>query len=193
MSDTTALYRRLIRRETHSPKSMLAIVLAVIVILLCVWLGLELVLSLFAQPALLVAPVDMLSGVFALGDVIPGTLAAIGIAVALIGLVLVVASLTAGRRARHVIDADRAATVVDNEVIASALARHASAAGGISPDNARVSVSHRRAAVHLTPASGTRIDRDRVSAAVDEQLESYGLRPAVKSSVLVNATGKVGA
>lgn len=193
MSDTTALYRRLIRRETHSPKSVLAIVLASIVILLCLWLGTELVLSLLGQPALLVAPVDMIASAGLLGEVIPGVLAAIGIVVALIGLVLIIAAFSAGRRARHSIDTERAATVVDNEVIASALARHASAAGNVSPDNARVSVSHRRAEVHLVPASGTKLDRDSITSAVEEQLTGYGLKPAVRSKIVVNGSGRVGA
>ncbi|NQX26664.1 hypothetical protein HQQ81_04775 [Microbacteriaceae bacterium VKM Ac-2854] len=193
MSDTAALYKRLIRRETHSPKSVLAIVLASILILLCLWLGTELVLSLLGQPALLVAPADLLASVGLLDGVIPAVLAAIGIVVALIGLVLVIAAFSSGRRARHSIDTERVAIVVDNEVIASALARHASAAGNVSPDNARVSVSHRRAEVHLLPASGTKLDRDRVESAVDEQLTGYGLKPVVRSKVVVNESGRVGA
>jgi hypothetical protein len=190
MTDTTALYRRLIRRETHSPKSVLA--LASLVVLVCLWFGTELVLSLLGRPALLVAPVDALVSASRLGEVIPGVLAAIGVVVAVIGLILIIASLSAGRRARHSIDSERAATVVDNEVIASALARHASAAGRVSPDNARVTVSHRRAEVHLTPSSGTPTDRDSVSAAVAEQLSGYGLKPAVSQKVVIDAVGRVG-
>ncbi|NQX12758.1 hypothetical protein HQQ80_14060, partial [Microbacteriaceae bacterium VKM Ac-2855] len=129
MSDTSALYRRLVRRETHSPKSVLAIVLASVLIVVCLWLGAELVLGLLGQPALLVAPVDMLVAVGMLGEVIPSVLAAIGVVVALLGLILVIAAVSAGRRARHSIDMERVAVVVDNEVIASALARHASTAG----------------------------------------------------------------
>lgn len=193
MSDTTVLYRRLRRREMHSPKSVLAITLAVLVILTCIWLGVELVLSLLGQPALLVAPTDMLASPAVLETVLPGILAGIGIAVALVGVLLILAALTAGRRARHILDTERAVTVVDNDVIASALARHAARAGNTDPDNARVTVSHRTAEVHLTPPSGSRIDRDLVAVAIDEQLAAYGLRPAVKSKILLSSTGKVGA
>lgn len=193
MSTTRSTYARILRRETHSPRSLLAITLAIILIIVFAWIGTEIVISLLGLPALLVAPVDMLTSTVGLIDAPAEIVATAGIVVAVIGLILIITALAPGRRARHVLDTDRAATVVDNEVIASALARHASYAGNVDPDNATVSVSHRRAVVHLTPTSGVPVNRDHVTEAVTEQLESYGLRPAVRARVQIAERAKVGA
>jgi hypothetical protein len=191
--DPASVYRRVSRRETHSPRSLLAIVLAVVLILVFAWVGTEIVLALVGAPALLVSPASMFGAVLDPSAAPAGALAAGGIVAALIGIVFIVAAVAPGRRARHLLAAGRAATVVDNEVIASALARHASLAADVDPDNARVSVSHRRAVVHLTPTSGVPVDHAGVTDVVTRQLESYGLRPRVTTRVLIPHDGKVGA
>lgn len=190
---TNSLYTRILRRETHSSRSLLAIILAVILIVVFAWIGTEIVLALLGLPALLVAPADMFTSAVGLVNAPAESVATAGIVVALVGLLLIVAALTPGRRARHVLDTDRAATVVDNEVIASALARYSSSAGNVDPDNTTVSVSHRQADVRLTPTSGIPVDRETVTEAVTEQLDSYGLRPPVHPRVLLAAQGRVGA
>ena len=192
-SDNKALYARISRRETHSPRSLLAIVLAVVLIIVFAWVGTEVVIALLGLPALLVAPSDMFVSALGLAEQPAAIVAAAGIVVAVIGLVLIILSLSPGRRARHVIDTERAATVVDNEVIASALARHASYAGNVDPDNTTVSVSHRRAVVDLTPTSGIPANRDDVTEAVTAQLDAYGLRPTVRARVQIAEKAKVGA
>jgi hypothetical protein len=110
-----------------------------------------------------------------------------------IGLVLIIAAIAPGRRARHLLQSERTVVVVDNEVIASALARHSSVAGSVDPDNASVSVSHRHAAVHLTPTSGIPVDRDAVTGEVARQLESYRLTPPVRARVRISENGRIGA
>lgn len=189
---TDSIYRRIARRETHSPRSVLAITLAVIVILVAAWFGTEIVLSLLGQPALLVAPTDAKQSIITVAALPVGVLLTGGIIVAVIGVVLVIAAITAGRRARHVIRTDRAVTVIDNRVIASALARHASYAGNTDPDNTRVDVTHRRAIVHITPASGSTADKTAIQTAVDEQLDTYGMQPTLRSKITIRS-GKVGA
>jgi hypothetical protein len=187
------VYRRILRRETHSPRSLVAIVLAVLLIVALAWVATEIVIALLGGPALLVAPVDMVTATVGLADAPAAIVAAAGIAVAVIGLVLVLIALSPGRRARHVLASDRTAVVVDDEVIASALARHASVAGNVDPDNASVSVSHRRAVVHLTPTSGIPVDRDEVTAETERRLAGYGLSPAVSARVRISESGRVGA
>ncbi len=187
------LYRRIARRETHSPRSLLAIVLAVLLIVTLAWLGTEIVLALLGAPALLVAPADMFTSAVNLVDAPVGVVAAAGIVVALIGLVLVITAIAPGRRARHLLPTGRTVVVVDNEVIASALARHASLAGNVDPDNATVSVTHRRADVHLTPTSGIPVDQAAVIDHVSRQLDSYRLTPAVTARVRIAENGRIGA
>lgn len=185
-------YRRVLRRETHSPRSVLAITVSVVVILLCAYVGTEIVLAMLNRGALLAAPQDMLATLSMLGTTPPESPITVGIILMILGLLLLIAALTPGRRARHQLAASHAAVVVDNEVIASALARHAAHAGNTNPDNAIVSVSARHATVRLTPTSGIPVQRDAVSDAVQEQLTAFQLNPPIRSSVVIASSGKVG-
>lgn len=190
---TSSLYRRISRRETHSPKSVLAIILAVIVILACGYAGTEIILDMLGARPLLAAPADMASAVVAAGSVLPVYLIVAGAIVAVLGIIAVVAAVRTARRPRHLLESDRTAIVVDNAVIASALARHASAAAGVDADSTVVTVGHRTATVRLTPASGIPVDRDAVRGVIDEQLDRYQAKPALRGKVIIGKNGKVGA
>jgi hypothetical protein len=189
----TGTYRRIARRETHSPRSTLAIVLAVIVIVVCLWFATEIVLGLLNQPPLLVSVPALASAIVAVPSVPVAFLWAFGAVAALLGLVLIVAAVTPGRTARHIVATEQTVSIVDNQVVASALARHAAFAANVNPDNVRVTVSHRRAIVRLVPVSGLPVDVAAVTRAVDEQLAGYRLSPGIRSRVIVNESGKVGA
>jgi hypothetical protein len=187
------VYRRILRRETHSPRSVLAITVAVTVIVLCAYIGTEIILAMLNRPALLAAPQDMLTTLGEMGTAPIAPSITIGIILMILGLLLIVGALTPGRRARHQLASARAAVVVDNEVIASALARYATHAGNTNPGNAIVTISARRAVVRMTPTSGIAVRRDAVSDAVREQLAAFELEPPVRASVVVSSSGKVGA
>ncbi|WP_105035252.1 DUF6286 domain-containing protein [Cryobacterium aureum] len=192
-ASTSATYGRISRRELHSPRSAAAIAVAIVVILLCGWLGTEIVLRLIDQPALLSAPADLVDGIAAASTAPLSLLVGIAVGCALGGIVLLVLALSPGRRARHVMVSERAVTIVDDEVIASALARRAARTGGIDPDNTRVSISRRLTTVHLVPISGQAVHRDTVLTAVRDQLDGLQLRPALQTRVVVASGGKVGA
>ena len=193
MSDQNALYRRISRRETRSPRSTLAIVVAIILIALFAWAGTEIILRLVSQPPLLVSMPALATWIVHLSSSYPFALIIlIGIVIAVVGLILMVVSITAGRLARHQVTSERSAVIVDNEVIASALARHAAFAGNVDPDNVRVSVSHRTAVVRLTPASGIPVSKSEVEDAVAKQLDSYNLTPTVRSKVIIDHSGRIG-
>jgi hypothetical protein len=134
----------------------------------------------------------MLSALATLGSAPVGLPIAIGVILMAIGLLLVIAALKPGRRARHQLAAARAAVVADDEVIASALARHAAHAANANPDNTVVSVSARRAVVRLTPTSGTPVHRDAVANAVEAQLQAFELTTPLRSSVVIASSGTVG-
>lgn len=185
-------YRRVLRREMYSPRSVLAIAVSVVVIVLCAYVGTEIILSILNQRALLAAPEDMLATLATLGSAPVALPIGIGSALMIIGLLLVIAALKPGRRARHQLVASRAAVVADDEVIASALARHAARAANANPDNTIVSVSRRQAIVRLTPTSGTPVHSDAVANAVQEQLAAFELTAPVRSSVVIAPSGKVG-
>lgn len=193
MSSQKSTYARVTRRETHSPRSGLAITLAVILVVVLAWIGTETVLAMLNQPALLVAPVDMGRSIVDLATYQTGLVLAGGIVVAIIGLVLVIAALGPGRRSRHVLPSGRSAVVVDNAVIASALAREASYAGNVDPDNTEVSVSHRTALVRIRPSSGQSIDKPAIRSAVASALDRYEATPKLRAKVTVDKEAKVGA
>ena len=193
MTGTGSIRTRIQRRETHSPRAILAIAIATILILVFAWLGLELVLSLLHLPALLIAPSDMLTATARLATYPRAAVAASGAIATAVGLTLIIAALAPGRRARHVIDSERAVIVVDNEVIASALARTAAEAGGVARDNTVVTVSNRRAVIRIIPTSGVPVPSAAVTEAVTEQLQSFDLRPPLTAQVIIDTVGKVGA
>lgn len=188
------IYRRIRRRETHSPRSAAAIVLAILLILTFAWLAVEIVLSMANLPPLLVTPHDMSIALTEITALSSPVLIGSGLTLALLGVILIALTLAPGRRARHAIDSEETIAIVDDEVLASAVARQAAVAAQISPDNARVTVSHRGADVRLTPTSGYPINRTAVLAAVEDEVESYKLDPKLRAPRLfINARGKVGA
>ncbi|MBF4577591.1 DUF6286 domain-containing protein [Frondihabitans sp. VKM Ac-2883] len=190
---TKSTYSRIARRETHSPRSVLAIILAVILILAAAYAVIEIILAIARPKPLLVTPGNAAKGLVGANTIPVWILIVAGIILAIIGIWLIIASFTSGRRARHLIQTDRAVTVIDNEVIASALARHASYAANTDPDNTRVSVTHNRAVVEMTPATGRDVDKSRIQEAVNEQLAAYDVSPKLRSKIDIKKTGKVGA
>jgi uncharacterized membrane protein len=193
-SATSAHYRRILRRETHSSRATLAILLAVVLILVLAWIGTESVLQFFGFQALLAAPTDMVTTIAQLPEaVMPAALTAAGIVVALLGAALLLAAILPGRRARHTAEVGRTAVLVDNAVIASALARAASSRANVDPDQVRVSVGHRTAEVFVRPSSGFPVNQDAVKQAVLRQIEELDLRPSLRCSVVIEKRGVVGA
>jgi hypothetical protein len=186
-----ALYRRLVRRETHSSRSGSAIALAVLLILLFAWLGTEAVLAVLGQPALLVAPQDGASSLLQAAGAPIALTAAAGAVLAAIGFVLVVLSFAPGRRGRRSAGIDRTAAVVDDRVIAQSVARAAAYAGGVDPDQVQVSVGRRGVGVTVQRTSGVSADVASIREAVDAELGSYDVSPALKARVRVSEKGSV--
>lgn len=191
---TPALYRRILRRETHSSRSGLAIGLAILLVAVFAWVGVESVLAVLAQPALLVAPIDAFDAVVGVPEnVAPAVIIASGALMAVVGLVLMLVAVLPGRRARHTAAVDRTAVVVDDTAIASALARTASHHANIDPDQVVVSVGRRTAEVFVRPTSGFSVDKAEIVDAVQQQLDAFSLTPSLRSTVTIERKGIVGA
>ena len=193
MSETSTDYSRLRRRETTSPRSIPAITTAIIILLICAYLATEIILRMLSQPPLLVQPSALIAGALTAPETVAAVVLTTGIAAALLGLVLIIAAVSPGRRSRHIVDTERTLTIVDDEVIASALSRRAAVDANVDPDAARVTVSARRAVVTLTAASGTPISIAPVADTVQKQLEGYRLSPPLTGSVRIDQRRKVGA
>jgi len=188
---TDSTYRRLVRRETHSSRSGIAIALAVILILVLAWLGTEAVLAALGAAPLLVAPADAVSASLDAVSAPAGWLVAAGVVAAIVGLVLVIVGLKPGRRGRRGAASARTAAVVDDRVIARSIALTASLAGEVSPDQVDVTVSARTALVRLTPTSGRTTDARAVEEAVAAELAAYDYSPALTAKVSLAPEGKV--
>lgn len=188
------LYARIVRRETHSPRAGLGILFAVVLVLVIAWLGTESVLAALGLPALLVAPGDALASALALPSLVePNLLAITGIAVAVIGLLLVIHAVAPGRRAFHAGQAGRTALVVDNRAIATDIAARVGRATALAADQVVVVVGHRTVEVRVRPTSGHPVDKDAVDAAVTAEIERLALSPALRHTVTIEKSGVVGA
>lgn len=187
-------YRRIIRRETHSSRAGLAIGLSIVLILALGYLGVEAVLAALGLPPLLADPATAWSTVLGLPSTVdPVLLVVAGVVAALLGFVLILASLLPGRRLDHVAASQRAAVVVDNRAIASALARRAAHAADLDPDQVVVSVGRSVADVRVQPSSGWPVDRDAIDAAVGAEIERLELTPPLRHRLIVASKGVVGA
>jgi len=189
---TPAIYRRVVRRETHSSRAGIAIALAVILILVFAWFGIESVLAALGRTPLLVAPKSSVAAVLAAASAPVGALTAGGIVAALIGILLIVVALAPGRRGRRHGSSDRTAAVVDDRVIAQSVAQSAAFAGSVDPDQVHVTVARRSVVVDVTPTSGRPADVEAIGAAVDRELASYDFVPALRGRVRLETKGVVG-
>ncbi|MEO6529719.1 MAG: hypothetical protein ABI563_07520 [Specibacter sp.] len=184
---------RVLRRETHSPRSGLSVVAAILVTLAAIYALLEAVLAALGQPTWLVHPLAAAQWIADLpGSYPPALLGAAGVLMALVGLIFLGTGLLPGRRARHVIANPRVAIVVDDEVIASALAKSARMAAGVTREQVMVVVSARLVQVNIRPTSGIRLSEQAIQAAVEAQLAAMELDPRPAVTVKLAASGVVG-
>src|SRR5690606_15467391 len=114
--------RRVIRRETHSPRSGAATVVLLLVIAAAVYVGVEIVLDLLGAAPLLVAPGVALAWLVELPRYAPAGLIVAGAIGAFVGVLLISIAVTPGRRPKHRLGAVPHAVVVDNGVVAAAVA-----------------------------------------------------------------------
>nr|WP_258806052.1 hypothetical protein [Pseudarthrobacter sp. NS4] len=191
--------RRVVHRETHSTRAAVAIVAAVLVMLLAAYGLLEAGVHAIGQPAWLIEPQVAAERIVALPAGIPPLLlGAIGAVLAMAGLVFFLNGILPGRRARHVLSravqsGGGPAVVVDDEVIASSLARRARLAANVTPEQVMVVVSRRQVLVNVRPTSGVPVDEGTVLAAIQDELGQMGLDPSPDIRVNVASSGVIGA
>ncbi|PPF14076.1 hypothetical protein C5B92_15565 [Rathayibacter sp. AY1A4] len=184
-------YSRYLRRETHKSRSAAQIVVLVLIALVAAYVGTEAVLAILGAAPLLAAPSALLGAIVGVASLANPALIGVAVGTGVLALVLLVLALAPGARARHTVDDDRLAVVVDDGVIASSLARAARTAAHSRREDTRASLGRRTALVEVTPASGIAVDRDAVQSAVDEELARIGAKPAPRSTVRVSTSGRI--
>jgi hypothetical protein len=183
---STPVLRRVVRRETHSPRTVAVFVAVIVLILALAYIGLEIVLYLAAQPALLADPVAGWGWLVGLPTAQPAGLVIAGsVVLAVIGLIFVWLAVMPGRLSKHTLEAGGRAVVVDNGVIASALAQHLSEEIGIARENITVGVGHRSVDVTVRPGAGIPLDKSDVQAAAEAELGTYRLTRPVSTRVRI--------
>ncbi|KQQ05291.1 MULTISPECIES: hypothetical protein [unclassified Rathayibacter] len=186
-----ARYSRFLRRETHRSRSAAQIVVLVLIALVAAYVGTEAVLAVFGAGPLLIAPSALLAAIVGVGDLAPAALIGIAVGVAVLALILLVLALGPGHRARHTVEDDRLAVVVDDGVIASALARSARTVARSRREDTSASLGRRTAVIEITPASGIAVDKAAVQTAVDDEIARIAPQPSTRASVRVAESGRI--
>jgi len=185
---------RILRRETHSSRAGAATIAAVLVIVLCVYALLESGVRAVGQPPWLIDPSTAAERVIALpAGISPLLLGASGAVIAMVGLFFLLHAVLPGRRARHLLRDPRTAVVIDDEVLASALARRARTAANVTQEQVMVVVSRQLVVVNVRPTSGSRVSEEAVRSAVQAELEEMSPVPMPSVRVNLAPSGVIGA
>jgi Family of unknown function (DUF6286) len=185
---------KVLARETSSSRASAAVIAAVLVIVLCGYALLETAVRAVGQPPWLIDPDTAAERITALpGGIAPLLLGVIGVVLLAAGLFFFLNAVLPGRRARHVLADPRAAVVVDDEVIASALARRARLAANVTREQVMVVVSRRQVLVNIRPTSGVPLREADVQAAVQAELRDMAPSPLPEVRVNLASAGVIGA
>ncbi len=159
---------RILHRETHSSRAVVATTAAVLVIALAAYGLLEAAVHAFGQQAWLIEPQVAAERLVALpAGISPLLLGAIGAVLAMFGLVFFLNGVLPGRRARL--------------------------AANVTPEQVTVVVSQRQVVVNVRPTSGVPVDHDAVLNAVQSELGGMALDPTPEVQVNVAPSGVIGA
>ncbi|MBG6178997.1 DUF6286 domain-containing protein [Arthrobacter sp. CAN_A1] len=189
----TQLTRKVVRRELHSSRALPSVAAAVLISIICLYVMFEAALKAAGQEAWLVSPGQAGNWLGTLpGTVQPALLAAAGLVVFIIGLLFFLNAVLPGRRARHSIPNRRTAIVVDAEVLASALARRARIAAGVTPDQVLVTVGRRAVDVQVRPTSGMPVNVESIRDVVEDELRLTSVEPVPAVRVAVAPSGVIG-
>jgi hypothetical protein len=190
--DLLAVYRRILRRETHVSRSAAVSVTMAFVVLAAAVVVVAAAAVLLDQRVGGFDPRSVIDG----ARIAPrGLVAAIAIpaggVVALLGLVLVLQGVLPARRPRHTMSSERLAIVIDDEVIASAAARAARSVTRLGPDAAVGTVGKRTVDVVLRPAAGVDVPVVAATEAVEAEIAAIDCSPSVSPRIRVQPTGRV--
>ncbi|MDQ0238850.1 DUF6286 domain-containing protein [Arthrobacter bambusae] len=186
--------QRILKRETRSSRAGMAALAAALVIAACLYALLESALRAIGQPPWLIDPQTAAERLTALpGGISPLLLGALGGVVAMVGLMFFLNAVLPGRKSRRLLEDPRSGVVVDDEVIASALARAARTAANVTQEQVMVVVSQRLVVVNVRPTSGVPLHEERILAAVEDELQRMAPSPMPSVRVNVAASGVIGA
>ncbi|MGO2112164.1 MAG: DUF6286 domain-containing protein [Pseudoclavibacter sp.] len=183
---SSAVLKRVVRRETHASRTAATVIVLVIVVLAAVYAGIEIVLHLLGAAPLLVSPGAASAWFVTLPSLQPqATVVAGGALAAVAGVVLVWHALAPGRRPKHHLRGAPHAVVVDNGVIASSIAERVRRELDLPKGAVVVGLGHRIADVTVRPEPAQELQKRHVQAIAEQELAGYDLSPRVKARARV--------
>lgn len=187
MTNEQAIYRRVLRRELQAPRTIPAVVVATIGIVLL--LGLMVVgIWWWVDPRFRQDVQPWLAGVAGLGQEWAASMG-IGVVLVLLAFVLLGLAVVPGRRPRRGRSTDRAVLLVDDGVIADSIAETVARRTGVERSRVSVTIGRREATVRITPTSGVPVDRAAAASGVEDALSGIGF--ALTPRVIVAPEGVI--
>lgn len=191
MSDIEAATIR--ARELTSGRSPAAIVLAVLIIVLCGYALFEASLKVLGQEPLIATPETWWRWISTMpAEANSYVLTAGGIALTLLGLTFFLHGVRTGRRPKHSIQCDDAVLIVDDQVLAAALARRTRLDAAVGPGQVLVIVNGDHLEVQIRPTSGTPLGAETVIAGLEDELRINRVEPLPKIKVKISEVGVIG-
>ncbi|MFJ2502928.1 hypothetical protein [Microbacterium sp. NPDC087592] len=187
MTNEQATYRRVLRRETHTSRTVAAMVVASIGALLLIALLAGAVWWLvdggFRDAA--ARPLEEIS----VGVQQPPVLFTVGGVLTALAVVLLALALLPGRRARRARLTERSALLVDDGVIADSIAAAVARRAGVERSRVAVFVGRRTVEVRITPTSGVFVRVADAEDAANDILAGIGFSATPR--VIVEPNGVV--
>lgn len=189
---TSPVLQRVVRRETHSPRTVATVIVLILLAAGAVVLAFEIVRHLSGLSPWLFNPGAAATWLADLPDAPQAAVVAGGLAVAAAGLLILWFAVAPGRRPKHQLGAFTHPVLTDNGVIASALAEDLRRELDLARDGVVVGISHRTADVTVRPEPGQLLEAARVRALAEQSLSGYSLLPAVTVRVRVHRRAETG-
>jgi len=187
VSSERAVYRRVLRRETHSSRAGAAITVATFLILLLAAAATGCVFLILHLPTLAVVQAT-LSDITSFRAALRYPVLGSGILAAVLGLIILMIGILPGRKARRRLPSERAAVVVDENVIADSVADRVSRDSGADRGRVKVVADRRRVRVRIVPTSGIPLSVETATEAARAESAQYGLKRRPRVVVAENGT-----
>lgn len=182
----------LVRRETHSSRALISVIVALLLMAGLGYLATEGVLAALGRPPLLAAPQDLWEQApKALQDKYRPLVIIVGVILGLFGLGLLAKAILPGTLSKHALKDDRAAYVADDSVIASGISRLMREDAGLPQGTVSTAVSKRRSLSTITPTTGRPIDQEQMLKLAKDEAASWQLQPRLKTAIKVSQEGRL--
>ncbi|MDO5747427.1 MAG: DUF6286 domain-containing protein [Actinomycetaceae bacterium] len=182
----------MVRRETHSSRAITSVFVALLLLAALAYMATEGILGMMGKPPLLASWTTMIHTVVMLPmGVDQPVLISLGALLIVVGLFLLAKAVLPGPLGRHSIEDKRAAYIVDDAVIASAVSKVTREEAGLGQGQVTTQVSRRALIATVTPTSGIPLNGETLQKALSPKVKRYNLRPDPKVHIHVRTTGAV--